>query len=104
LIYTRPALRREESRTANIAKRELEQRVVELKGDFESEQKTTFEITADMTRQYKGMQEELLGKVNLLENTIAELKDELGKGVDLFVGIFKRSSRALSCCSRRSEG
>jgi hypothetical protein len=31
--------------------------------DFEEEQKATFELTRDMTRQYKGMQEELLGRV-----------------------------------------
>lgn len=37
----------------------------------------TFDITADMTRQYKAMQEELLGKINELQNTINALKDEL---------------------------
>ncbi len=31
-----------------------------------------------MTRQYKAMQEELLGKINELQNTINSLKDELG--------------------------
>ena len=32
-----------------------------------------------MTRQYKAMQEELLGKINELQNTINSLKDELGQ-------------------------
>jgi hypothetical protein len=41
-------------------------------------QENTFDITADMTRQYKAMQEELLGKINDLQNTINDLKDELG--------------------------
>ena len=41
-------------------------------------QVNTFDITADMTRQYKAMQEELLGKINDLQNTINSLKDELG--------------------------
>ncbi len=31
-----------------------------------------------MTRQYKAMQEELLGKINDLQNTINSLKDDLG--------------------------
>ena len=40
-------------------------------------QAATFDITADMTRQYKAMQEELLGKINELQNTVNDLKDEL---------------------------
>ncbi len=35
----------------------------------------------DMTRQYKGMQEELLNRVNTLENTITHLKDQLGTNI-----------------------
>jgi len=37
----------------------------------------TFHITQDMTRQYKGMQEELLNRVNTLETTITDLRDQL---------------------------
>jgi uncharacterized coiled-coil protein SlyX len=36
-----------------------------------------YEITQDMTRQYKGMQEELLGRINKLEETVQELNDRL---------------------------
>jgi hypothetical protein len=68
-----------ESTRAIANKRELQGRVEELEKDFESEQQGTFEITQDMTRQYKGMQEELLNRVNTLENTITELRDQLGK-------------------------
>ena len=60
------------------ARRELQERVEHLKGDFEEEQKATFEITANMTRQYKAMQEQLLNEINKLESTIDELKDKLG--------------------------
>lgn len=60
------------------ARRELQERVEQLKGDFDEEQKGTFEITANMTRQYKAMQEQLLNEINKLENTINELKDKLG--------------------------
>lgn len=49
-----------------------------LQKDFEEEKDSTFEITADMTRQYKAMQEELLARINQLENTINDLKDKLG--------------------------
>merc|ERR1712072_1116819 len=58
------------------AKRELQERVEELQKDFKNEQEGTFEITQDMTRQYKGMQEELLNRVNTLENTITDLRDQ----------------------------
>ncbi|CBJ27956.1 conserved unknown protein [Ectocarpus siliculosus] len=37
----------------------------------------TLDITRDMTRQYKGMQEELLNRINQLEGTIQALQDEL---------------------------
>ena len=57
------AERSEESSRASMAKRELQGRVEQITRDFEEEEKQTFEITQDMTRQYKGMQEELLGRV-----------------------------------------
>ena len=44
---------------------------------FEEEKQTTMDVTRTMTRQYKGMQEELLNKINERERTIAALKDEL---------------------------
>ncbi len=45
-------------------KRELQQRMEQVSRDFDEEQKLTFEIRQDMTRQYKGMQEELLSRVS----------------------------------------
>jgi chromosome segregation ATPase len=71
------AERQEEAASASAAKREIQNRVLELKRDFEEEQKQTYQITADMTRQYKSMQEELLNRINILENTIRELNDKL---------------------------
>jgi hypothetical protein len=50
----------------------------ELLRDFDREKQDTLAITADMTRQYKAMQEELLKRLNVLENTIQEQKDQLG--------------------------
>merc|ERR1711865_124934 len=66
-----------EANKALASRKELQHRVSELKGDFEDEQDQTFQITADMTRQYKSMQEELLNRINICENTIAELRDQL---------------------------
>mmetsp|Transcript_72667 Transcript_72667/g.194221 ORF Transcript_72667/g.194221 Transcript_72667/m.194221 type:complete len:201 (+) Transcript_72667:15-617(+) len=56
---------------------EMRQRQAELLADFEREKQDTLSITADMTRQYKSMQEELLRRINALENTIQEQKDQL---------------------------
>lgn len=69
--------RQDQATKAFAAKRELQIRVGDLQKDFEEERNTTLEITRDMTRQYKGMQEELLNRVNGLENTITEMKDQL---------------------------
>lgn len=60
------------------AHNEMRQRQAELLQDFDKEKNDTFAITADMTRQYKAMQEELLKRLNVLENTIQEQKDQLG--------------------------
>mmetsp|Transcript_24919 Transcript_24919/g.59217 ORF Transcript_24919/g.59217 Transcript_24919/m.59217 type:complete len:196 (-) Transcript_24919:188-775(-) len=59
------------------AHNEMRQRQAELLADFDKEKQDTFAITADMTRQYKMMQEELLRRINILENTIQEQKDQL---------------------------
>jgi len=55
--------RSEEASRALAAKRELQARVEQIAKDYKEEQDMTFEIAQDMTRQYKGMQEELLGRV-----------------------------------------
>lgn len=57
------AERTEEASKAMASRRELQRRMEEISRDFEEEQKLTFEIRQDMTRQYKGMQEELLSRV-----------------------------------------
>lgn len=58
------AERSEEASKALAAKREYQGRIEQISKDFEEEQRQTFEITQDMTRQYKGMQEELLTRVS----------------------------------------
>jgi hypothetical protein len=50
-----------------------------LRGEMVADEKSTFDITAEMGRQYKAMQESMLGKITSLEHNILSLKDELGK-------------------------
>ncbi len=71
------AERTEESSKALAAKRELQARVEQINRDCQDERSATFEITQDMTRQYKSMQEELLNRINLLEESVQSLNDQL---------------------------
>lgn len=43
---------------------------------YESEKKMSIDVARSMTRQYKGMQEDLLNKINDRERLIENLKDE----------------------------
>ena len=62
---------------AEATARELKMRMADVNRRYEEEKTNTYEITRDMTRQYKDMQETLVSKINQLEGTIQELKDEL---------------------------
>lgn len=73
------AERSEDASKALAEKRELQKKVAQVQKDFEEEQEQTFEMRQDMTRQYKGMQEELLGRINKLEETIQDLNDMLAE-------------------------
>eukprot|EP00928_Gymnodinium_smaydae_P008782 TRINITY_DN13225_c1_g1_i1.p1 TRINITY_DN13225_c1_g1~~TRINITY_DN13225_c1_g1_i1.p1 ORF type:complete len:266 (+),score=87.57 TRINITY_DN13225_c1_g1_i1:95-799(+) len=56
---------------------ELRSKVDQMEDDFKEEQSTTFAVTADMARQYKALQEELIYKINSLETQLTEQKEEL---------------------------
>ena len=71
--------REEKLQQSLSSQRELEQRVQHYHADFAREKEGLFDISADMTRQYKGMQEELLARLNKLEETIQQQKDDLEK-------------------------
>ena len=58
-----------------MQKKECQEEVEKIKKDFEEEQKSAFEITRDMTRQYKGMQEQLVDRITQLSRTVQELQD-----------------------------
>ena len=48
--------REEKMQAALAGQRELRQQVAQYHADFEREKEEVFDISADMTRQYKGMQ------------------------------------------------
>merc|ERR1719409_2652695 len=56
---------------------DLRAKVEQMEEDFKSEQQTTYAVTADMARQYKALQEDLIYKINSLETTLTEQKEEL---------------------------
>merc|ERR1712190_196565 len=56
---------------------EVRAKVDQIEEDFKQEQSTTFAVTADMARQYKALQEELIHEINSLETQLTEQKEEL---------------------------
>ena len=70
-------LKKEEAVEAIHAKNELRERVKEYHDEFEREKMRTLDITADMTRQYKAMNELFIKEINELENQILDLHDQL---------------------------
>merc|ERR1719420_806277 len=56
---------------------ELRAKVEQMEEHFKQEKSTTFAVTADMARQYKALQEELIWKINSLETQLTEQKEEL---------------------------
>ncbi len=55
----------------------MKQSLGEMLHKYEAEKEKTAGLTRDMTRQYKGMQDDLLNKINSREKMIQELTDTL---------------------------
>lgn len=66
-----------ESEEAMRSEIELRAKVDQMEEQFNGEKSTTFAVTADMARQYKALQEELIWKINSLETQLTEQKEEL---------------------------
>ena len=88
--------RRNDAMSGIARKKALEAQVADLKRDFEREEKATFSITADMTRQYKDMQEDLIKRINEAENTITELRDQLELQGLAYEDLKKEKDRAIA--------
>eukprot|EP00162_Nutomonas_longa_P002512 comp13155_c0_seq2/m.17884 comp13155_c0_seq2/g.17884 ORF comp13155_c0_seq2/g.17884 comp13155_c0_seq2/m.17884 type:complete len:211 (+) comp13155_c0_seq2:36-668(+) len=69
--------RSEQTNRAVAVQNELRNKVDEYNRDFEREKEDRFHITADMSRQYKAMQESLISKNAEQEKLIATLRDKL---------------------------
>eukprot|EP01002_Notosolenus_urceolatus_P007152 NODE_2904_length_1017_cov_18.764463_g2429_i0.p1 GENE.NODE_2904_length_1017_cov_18.764463_g2429_i0~~NODE_2904_length_1017_cov_18.764463_g2429_i0.p1 ORF type:complete len:258 (+),score=49.69 NODE_2904_length_1017_cov_18.764463_g2429_i0:170-943(+) len=69
--------RTEEMHSARREEAELREKVDTLNYDFQMTQKQRFDIISDFTRQHKSMQDELIQRISVLENTISELRDQL---------------------------
>ena len=59
----------------------MARRLNETSQKFEDEKINSIDLTQQMTRQYKGMQEELLHRIKKLEDTILQLRDKLAQAV-----------------------
>ncbi len=71
---------RSEDTTSTVAKCEaIREELADATQKYESEKKMSIDVARSMTRQYKGMQEDLLNKINDRERCIEALKDELEK-------------------------
>jgi len=71
------AWREEKVAAALAGQRDLKEKVSLYHEDFEREKASIFDIASDMTRQYKGMQEDLQGRISTLEATVREHKEAL---------------------------
>ena len=71
------AYRSEQTSNATAECDAMRDQLAETTQKFEDERKMSMDVTRTMTRQYKGMQEDLLNKINERERIIQALNDEL---------------------------
>ena len=76
-LEMRLAHRTEMTENATADLRSVKEQLNEATHKYDEERQAAFDITRDMTRQYKGMQDELLNKINARDNAIHGLKDEI---------------------------
>jgi len=60
-----------------ISVRELRQRLLRLHDEYEKEKKRTYDLAADMTRQYKQMKDSMALQIKTKQQTIEELQAKL---------------------------
>merc|ERR1740121_3344526 len=54
----------------------MRDRVEQMQDDLKQEKKITYAVTSDMARRYKSLQEDLIHKINTLETTLTEQREE----------------------------
>ena len=62
---------------AHREEQELRERMCQLQADYSAQKNERYDIISDFTRQNKNMQDELIVRINDLESTICNLKDQL---------------------------
>ncbi len=73
------AKRTEETINANRKANVWEEKLNEITRKYKEEQELKLSITKDMTRQYKMMQHDLIGRLTMKEKKIEELMDDIQK-------------------------
>eukprot|EP00792_Barthelona_sp_PAP020_P012904 TRINITY_DN7783_c0_g1_i1.p1 TRINITY_DN7783_c0_g1~~TRINITY_DN7783_c0_g1_i1.p1 ORF type:complete len:197 (+),score=62.83 TRINITY_DN7783_c0_g1_i1:33-623(+) len=71
------ATKTETANKAIIAQGQLRSQLLAYHSDFDKERQDRFDITSNMTRQYKTLQEELIVHLNQSQEEVANLKDKL---------------------------
>jgi len=62
---------------AKASENEIRQKMLELNKDVDDEKRRTNDIVCDMTRQYKSLQEDLVGQINNLQGQVKDHKDTI---------------------------
>lgn len=81
---------------ADATVRELRTRLLDLNQIYEKEKKNTFDIVADMTREYKDMKEEMLKRINELEAKNQKYKDKLDLSRTQMEDMVRQKDREIS--------
>lgn len=76
-LQTQLAERSETTVSISNKNERLEKSLDEINQTIDKERTLTCNLTRDMTRQYKGMQDELLNKINQREHEIQQLREEI---------------------------
>merc|ERR1712224_800252 len=78
-----------------MGEEEMRQQVRSMEEDFRSEQNTTFAVTADMARQYKALQDDLIHRINSLETTLTEQKERMEDMSTEFASMLNQTLRLM---------
>ncbi|KAL0232987.1 hypothetical protein GEMRC1_011734 [Eukaryota sp. GEM-RC1] len=71
------ALKTEQLTKSIAAQNDLRAQLLAYHSDFEKQKEDRFDITSNMTRQYKSLQDELITHLNKVQAETADLRDEL---------------------------
>ncbi|KAL0211006.1 hypothetical protein P9112_009304 [Eukaryota sp. TZLM1-RC] len=71
------ALKTEQANKAIAAQNDLRAQLLAYHADFEKQQEDRFDVTSNMTRQYKSLQDELISHLNRVQTEAADLRDQL---------------------------